>query len=176
MKILIKNNLIKGIIYFAKDYFGKIHEWFIVKSDKEKIFLASFIIFLSAAVLYFGILSPIHSWRDYNQKALLLQLESLNSIQNNSQKIYRELHSGKKPKNISEKVALIKNTAFKQNIQLSKMEIKENLIAVSSDDIAYQKVLKWLIMLENDYKISAVDLSIGKAKKYGKVKIYIVLD
>jgi general secretion pathway protein M len=176
MKTIIKNNIIKGIVYFAKDYFSKINAWFIVKSDKEKIFLASFTIFLSATVLYFGILSPIHSWRDYNQKSLLLQLESLNSIQNNSQKIYRELHSGNKPKNINEKISLIKNTAFKQNIQLSKIEIKENLIAVSSDDIAYQKVLKWLIMLENDYKVSVIDISISKAKKYGRVKIYIVLD
>jgi general secretion pathway protein M len=175
MKTLIKNKFVKSIECFLKDYFGKINAWFTVKSYKEKIFLVSFILVLSIVVLYVGVLSPIHSWRDNYKNALLYQLESLSSIQNNSQTIYRQLHSINKPKNVNDKVSLIKNTAFKYSIKISKMETKNNDVAISSDDVAYQKVLKWLIMLENDYKIGVSDISISKSKKYGIVKLYVVL-
>lgn len=176
MKTLLENTFIKNIKSFATNYCSKINTWFANKPDKEKILLTICIALLSVSVLYIAVLSPIHAWRDNNKKLLLSQLESINSIQNNSQQIYRQLSSISKPKNITDKIALIKNTAFKYNIKLSKLETKENIIAVSADDTAYQKLLSWLIMLENDYKIGIVDISISKSKKYGIVKSYVVLD
>ncbi|WP_330925455.1 type II secretion system protein M [Candidatus Sororendozoicomonas aggregata] len=129
-------------------------------------------IFLLVTGFYLMIWEPLTQWSDHQMTDYRKQVETMEWLQKNSDKIQS---AGKKTTISSSKdiSTLITNTARQMGVTVYRIQPDRKGVGVWLDDAAYQKVLGWILALENKYHIIVRQIKIDRLKEEGRIKGYL---
>lgn len=142
---------------------------------KDRRALVILSIALIAALTYYMVWEPVNQWAE-QQEADYQQQQSINEWLQDNKKRAVDLQKNKKGGlGTRELSSVVGSVARKADITLSRVQPDRKGLAVWVEDAAYQKLLTWLIALENQYSLQIQQIRIDRLKEEGRVKAYLHL-
>ena len=144
-------------------------------SSRDRLALQWLGVFLAAAIVYLMIWEPISSWNqsqkeDYQRQQVVLEWMSDNYDSAKEQQKKQKTVSGQR-----EISSIVSGTAKQADVSLSRVQPDRKGLGVWIDDVAYQKFLSWLVVLNTKYSLTIQQVRLDKGKEEGRVKIYLHL-
>ena len=144
-------------------------------SSRDRLALQWLTIFLTASLLYLLIWEPLSSWNqnqkeDYQRQQVVLEWMSDNYEAAKEQQKKQKTVSGQR-----EVSSIVSGSAKQSGVTLSRVQPDRKGLGVWIDDVAYQKFLGWLVVLNTKYSLTIQQVRLDKGKEEGRVKIYLHL-
>ncbi|MFK0573978.1 type II secretion system protein GspM [Endozoicomonas sp.] len=134
---------------------------------------------LSAAMLvgliFFLVWEPVTTWSEAQKEDYLYQ-EEINTWLNSHLPKARELQKNQQlSSSRGELSSTAASVAQQVNITLGRVQPDRKGLSVWVEDVAYQKLLKWLVLLQTKHGVAVRQIRIDKLKEEGRVKSYVHL-
>ncbi|OED41920.1 hypothetical protein ACH42_12775 [Endozoicomonas sp. (ex Bugula neritina AB1)] len=127
------------------------------------------------AFIYFVIWEPVNRWAE-EQEVDFQHQQDVNEWLQNNKKHAVELQKAKLGSvGQRELSSVVGGVARKMDVTLSRVQPNKKGLSVWVEDAAYQKFLKWLVILENQYNVQTQQIRIDKLKEEGRIKAHIHL-
>lgn len=144
-------------------------------SSRDRTALNWLSIFLVATMFYLLIWEPVNLWsqaqkEDYYRQQVVFEWMSENYSDAKEQQIKQKSTSGQR-----EISSIISGTAKQARISLSRVQPDRKGLGVWIEDVAYQKFLGWLVVLNTKFNLTVQQVRLDKSKEEGRVKIYLHL-
>lgn len=144
-------------------------------SSRDRTALQWLSVFMCAIVLYLLIWEPLTTWsenqkEDYQRQQVVL--EWISSHYDSAKDQQRKQKAAGGQREIS---SIISGTAKQAGVTLSRVQPDRKGLGVWIDDVAYQKFLGWLVVLNTKYNLNIQQVRLDKSKEEGRVKIYLHL-
>ncbi len=138
---------------------------------RDRSLLVGLGVFLLVAIFYLIVWEPLTRWSDHQMTVYRKQIETMEWLQRNTDKIQL---AERKIASVSSKdvSTLVTNTARQTGITIYRIQPDKKGVGVWLDDAAYQKVLTWILVLENKYQIIVQKIKIDRLKEEGRIKGY----
>ena len=157
------------------------HLWLYIKtryellSSRDRMALQWLMVFFSVLVFYLVIWSPLSDWQqsqeeDYERQYDILEWMSENHESVKLQQTKKKALAGQK--DIS---SILSGTAKQAGVLLSRVQPDRKGVGVWIDDVAYQKLLGWMVTINTKYDLSIHQVRLDKNKEEGRVKVYLHL-
>ncbi|WP_299735421.1 type II secretion system protein M [uncultured Endozoicomonas sp.] len=140
-------------------------------APREKQSLQVLCIGVLVSLIYFLIWQPTTEWAQQRESDYLYQKETslwLNDHLNKAKKLLTLAPKG-------DITQVVNRLAQQTGITLAKVRPDRQGLAVWVEDAAYQKLLKWLVLLQNQHHISVQQIRIDSLPEDGRVKSYLLL-
>ena len=145
--------------------------WWASLNFREKQLVTAGCVLFAIAVLYWGIWSPINT--KFEKAKLTFQRAEKTHlwVEKQSQVIVNNGGGLQKQTNKMTLSELMTQTGGKFGIKFTRIVTKKQRVAVSLDNIAFNRVADWLVYLRNNYGVVVIDLDLEKAKQQGYIKV-----
>ena len=143
--------------------------------DKDRRALYLLAVAVTVAMFYFLIWEPVGNWSSHKQSEYKRQLDAYEWMQSNvesARQAVKKQKSGIGQKDLS---SIVSSSSRQAGIVLSRVQPDRKGLGVWIEDAAYQKLLMWLIRLNNRYQIDLQQVKIEKGKEEGRVKAVLHL-
>ena len=134
---------------------------------------------LTAVVLvlitYVLILEPFDHWVQSSKQDYVHQQGIYDWFQNNKNRALALQKNQKTGVGQRELSSVLSSTARQVGLTLSRVQPDKKGMSVWVEDTAYQKLLKWLVLLETKHEVLVQQIRIDQLKEEGRIKGYIHL-
>ncbi len=144
-------------------------------SPTERLGLHALIFILCVAFVFYVVWQPISDWH-YQKKVQYESNQQLINWMKKQEGKLAHVPKGKKRSSNQSLVTLVTRTSQSYQVPLVRYEPKGSTgVRVWLDNVVFNKMIKWLEVLDQQYSIKAVNISIDKQEGSGRVKATIVL-
>ena len=144
--------------------------WYEQRAPGDQLALQGMGVAFAVVATYFFLWQPITDWSQKQEADYLYQKEnSLWLSEHLNKAVELQNHSPK-----GDVAALISKEAQAVGVTLAKVRPDRSGLAVWVEDAAYQKLLKWLVLLQTQHRISVQQIRIDSLPGDGRVKSYVV--
>ncbi|WP_330985788.1 MULTISPECIES: type II secretion system protein GspM [Enterobacterales] len=132
-------------------------QWLMLKNERERrmILIAAFM--LAVIVVWFGILTPLNNQIAKSRIQVNAQRNQLEWMVKQTQRPGVPSRQRTEKEKLTE---VINASAIRLSLQFSKILADERGVTVSLEQISYSTLLRWLEVLNNDYGIQVVAITI----------------
>ena len=141
--------------------------------DRRAIQILS--IALICTLVYVLVWDPITQWEEEQEAGYQHQVSVNDWLQNNQQRAKDQKKNQKGGIGQRELSSVVGSVARKSNVTLSRVQPDKKGLSVWIEDAAYQKLLAWLVVLENQFGVQVQQIRIDKLKEEGRVKAFLHL-
>lgn len=131
--------------------------------------------FLVAAMFYLLVWEPVSGWNQTQKEDYLRQQSVLEWMNENYENAREQQKKQKAPAGQREISSIISGSAKQAGVTLSRVQPDRKGLGVWIEDVAYQKVLAWLVVLNTRFNLSIQQIRLDRNKEEGRVKIYLHL-
>ena len=152
--------------------FEEIKEWWegITAREQQLVSVGGGIALL--VIVYYLIWLPASSTLETNRQKLKSTKQTLHWVETNVEKLLAEGgiqdQVGRRKQNLSR---LISSTAKRNNIDISRIQNKNEKVDVWINNVQFAAFLKWVTALRNDNKVSIINVDISQNQTEGTVKV-----
>ena len=156
-------------------YWQQCKSWYEASSPKEQRAIQLLAAFLILVLGYMALWEPVTHWSQLQKKEYLYQ-EEVNEWLHGYLPKARELQKKKQlTADYRDLSSLASSTAQQAEIILGRVQPDRKGLSVWIEDTAYQKLLKWLVLLQTKHDIFVQQIRIDRLKEEGRVKSYLHL-
>ena len=149
--------------------------WYELLAPKDRraiqILTAALIIFMTYLVVW----KPFSDWAQSRKQDYVYQQEAHDWFLTNKARALELQKNQKSGAGQRELSSVVSATARQAGLVLSRVQPDRKGMSVWVEDTAYQKLLKWLMLLDNKYEVQVQQIRIDKLKEEGRIKGYIHL-
>lgn len=149
--------------------------WYELLEAKDRKAIQILSAALVCALVYFAVWEPVNQWADEQEAGLQHQQEISDWLESNKIRAVELQKNQKGGIGQRELSSVVGSAARKSEVTLSRVQPDRKGLSVWIEDSAYQKLLKWLVTLENQYGVQIQQIRIDKLKEEGRVKAYLHL-
>lgn len=149
--------------------------WYELLAPKDRRALQILAVALAVFISYLGVWKPVNSWTESQKQDYVHQQEIHDWFVKNKPlaiELQKKQKSGAGQRELS---SVVSATARQAGLVLSRVQPDRKGMSLWVDDTPYQKLLKWLVLLENKYEVQVQQIRIDKLQEEGLVKGYIHL-
>ncbi len=162
------NNLL-----MANPYWQQCRSWYEIRSPRDRKALQLLAAALFVGLIYFLIWEPVTQWSE-SQKEDYLYQEEINTWLHSNLSKARDLQKNQQVVSARRELSSIATSVAQQtDITLGRVQPDRKGLSVWIEDAAYQKLLKWLVLLQTKHGVAVQQIRIDKLKEEGRVKSYI---
>ena len=147
--------------------------WYAMRSARDQKALLVLIGALLVFGIYFLVWEPLAQWSENSKQDYLYQ-QSVNTWLHGELPKARTMQQSHKTTH-QDLSALVVSQAQRTGITLGKVQPDRKGLSVWIEDAAYQKLLKWLVLLHNQQGVAIEQLRLEQLPDKGRVKSYIRL-
>ncbi|MBU2704400.1 type II secretion system protein M [Zooshikella marina] len=141
--------------------------------ERDRRALVIMVIAVTLTVVYMLIWEPIMQWSEESRKEYQSNMDTLAFIQANEQAARQSTSQGVQQVSRDKLSAVVTGAARQQGIKLSRVQPSNEGVTVWMDQVAYQKLLAWVINLHNQYHFSIDKIRIDAQDEAGMVRAYL---
>lgn len=149
--------------------------WYEMRSPSDRKALQLLSVALLVGLTYFSVWEPVTQWSDAQREEFLYQEEINTWLHGNLSKARTLQKSQQVTSDRRELSSIAASVAQQADITLGRVQPDRKGLSVWIEDAAYQKLLKWLVLLQNKHGVSVQQIRIDQLKDEGRVKSYIHL-
>ena len=131
--------------------------------------------FLIVAFFYLMVWEPVSLWNSAQKEDYLRQQMVLEWMNDNYEDARDQQKKQKTSGGQREISSIISGTAKQAGVTLSRVQPDRKGLGVWVEDVAYQKFLGWLVVLNGKFNLNIQQIRLDRGKEEGRVKIYLHL-
>lgn len=129
---------------------------------------------VTIAVMFFMLIYlPLMQWSDKKMDYYDQQVSIFSWLTKNIQTAKDQENRAKNETALRDMPAVVSQTAKQTGISISRIQPTKKGVDIWVDDAAYQKILSWLVVLENQHYIIVQRIKLEQLKEEGRVKTSI---
>ncbi|MBE8215114.1 MAG: type II secretion system protein M [Endozoicomonadaceae bacterium] len=130
----------------------------------------------SVAILlvYLILFLPIFKWETKSREQAIVEYEDFVYMSEHIEQAKKQSQLSQQSSKMPDKT--IASTAQALHINISRLQPSLKKISVWINEVEYNHLIKWLLMLDNQYKITVNQLKIEATKIPGMVKVFVILN
>lgn len=164
-----------NMLLMTNPYWQQCKIWYELRSPRDRKALQLLGSALFVGLIYFLVWEPVTNWSEAQKDDYLYQEEISTWLQSNLSKA-RELQKNQQVASGRRELSSIAASAAQQvDITLGRVQPDRKGLSVWVEDAAYQKLLKWLVLLQTKHGVAVQQIRIDKLKEEGRVKSYVHL-
>ena len=149
--------------------------WYELLPTRDRLALQGLSIALAVFLVYMLIWEPFGKWVDNKKMDYVHQQEVHDWFQKNKTRALELQKNQKSSAGQRELSSIVSASARQAGLTLNRVQPDRKGLSVWVEDAPYQKLLKWLVLLENKNDVLVQQIRLDKLKEEGKVKGYIHL-
>ncbi|WBA79997.1 type II secretion system protein M [Endozoicomonas sp. GU-1] len=162
-------------LLMANPYWQHCKSWYEMRPSGDRKILQLLVTLVFAALIYLLIWEPVSQWSKAQKSNYHYQQEMNTWLHNNLPKA-RDLQKNQQRASPRQELSSIAaNVAQQAGITLGRVQPDRKGLSVWVEDAAYQKLLKWLVLLQTKHGVAIQQVRIDQLKEEGRVKSYIHL-
>ena len=130
---------------------------------------------LVVVVFYLMVWEPVSLWSQARKEDYLRQQTVLEWMNDHYESARDEQRKQKTASGQREISSIISGTAKQAGVNLSRVQPDRKGLGVWVEDVAYQKFLGWLVVLNSKFNLNIQQIRMDRNKEEGRVKIYLHL-
>lgn len=163
------------ILLMANPYWQRCKSWYGRRSSRDRKALQLLVAALCVGLIYFLVWEPVIQWSEAKKGDYLYQEEINLWLHSNLSKAREMQKSQQQVSARRELSGIAAGVAQQANITLGRVQSDHQGLSVWVEDVAYQKLLNWLVLLQTRHGVSVRQIRIDKLQEEGRVKSYILL-
>lgn len=153
----------------------RVRLWYELLAPKDRRAIQMLAVALLIFMSYLLVWEPFSGWAQNRKHDYAHQQEIHDWFVKNKARAL-ELQKNKKPgAGQRELSSVVSATARQAGLVLSRVQPDRKGMSVWVEDTAYQKLLKWLVLLDTRYEVQVQQIRLDKLKEEGRIKGYIHL-
>ncbi|WP_257284406.1 type II secretion system protein M [Endozoicomonas sp. SESOKO1] len=162
-------------LLMANPYWQHCQSWYGMRPPGDRKILQLLFTVVLTGLIYLLILEPVSQWSETQKSAYLYQQE-MNAWLHGNLPRARNLQKNQQAASSRQELSSIAtNVAQQADISLGRVQPDRKGLSVWIEDAAYQKLLKWLVLLQTKHGVALQQVRIEQLKEEGRVKSYIHL-
>ena len=154
----------------ANHYWQQTRNGYELRSPRDQRIIQIASVALLTTLIYLVLWQPITTWSQRQQAAFLHQ----KSINQWMQQHIKNAEALQKSATRGDASSTIKTLAQQIDITLAQTQPEQQGLSVWIADTAYQKLLKWMVLLQTEHDIAVKQIRIDSLPEDGRVKSHIV--
>lgn len=160
-------------LLMANPYWQQCRSWYQLRSPRDRRVLQLLIVAILVGFSYFLIWEPITDWVKSQKEDYLYQEEINTWLHSNLSKARNLQKSHQTSLARRELSSIVTSVAQQAGVTIGRVQPDRKGLSVWIEDAAYQKLLKWLVLLQSKHGVSVQQIRIDQLKEEGRVKSYI---
>ncbi len=162
-------------LLMANPYWQQCKSWYEVRPPRDRKILQLLFATVLTGLIYILVWEPVTQWSQAQKSAYLYQQEMNTWLHGNLSKA-RDLQKNQQASSAHQELSSIAASVAQQaGITLGRVQPDRKGLSVWVEDAAYQKLLKWLVLLQTKHSVAIQQVRIDQLKEQGRVKSYIHL-
>ena len=149
--------------------------WYELLAPKDRRAIQILAMALVVFITYLLIWEPFNGWAQSHKQDYIHQQEVHDWFMKNKARALELQKSQKSGGGQRELSSVVSITARQAGLVLSRVQPDRKGMSIWVEDTGYQKLLKWLVLLESKYEVQVQQIRIDKLKEEGRIKAYIHL-
>ena len=149
--------------------------WYELLAPKDRRAIQIMTVALVVFITYLMVWEPFNGWADSRKQDYVHQQEIHDWFLKNKARALELQKSQKAGAGQRELSSVVSATARQAGLILSRVQPDRKGMSVWVEDTAYQKLLKWLVLLDTKYEVQVQQIRIDKLKEEGRIKGYVHL-
>lgn len=162
-------------LLMANPYWQHCKSWYEMRPPGDRKILQLLFSVVLTGLIYLLIWEPVTQWSEAQKSAYLYQ-QKMNAWLHGNLPRARDLQKNQQAASSRQELSSIAaNVAQQVGITLGRVQPDRKGLSVWIEDAAYQKLLKWLVLLQTNHGVALQQVRIDQLKEEGRVKSYIHL-
>ncbi|USE38808.1 type II secretion system protein GspM [Endozoicomonas sp. SCSIO W0465] len=163
-------------LLMANPYWKHCKFWYEMRPPRDRKTLQLLFAVVFTGLVYILVWEPVTQWSEAQKSAYLYQQEMNTWLHGHFSKA-RDLQKNQQATSTRQELSSIAaNVAHQAGITLERVRPDRKGLSVWVEDAAYQKLLKWLVLLQTEHGVAIQQIRIDQLKEVGRVKSYIHLE